>query len=160
MYYTSNAGLHSKREAVPYSGTVVHCCINYNDNLILDDVLGLARKFDPVDRLELKYEVNSDELIEFRLKEEAESLGSRVAGKKVRTTLRNLIECSECKINVDFSDINLISSSFADEVFGKLFLELGPIAFSNRVQLSRVETTVKLLVEKAISQRVAHGKLD
>ena len=160
LYYTSNAGLHSKREAVPYSGTLVHCCINYGDNLILDDVLGLNRKFDPVDRIELKYEINSDDVINFRLKNEAESLGSRVAGKKVRTTLRNLLECSECKINVDFSEVNLISSSFADEVFGKIFLELGPIGFSNRLQLSHVDTTVKLLVEKAISQRVAHGKLD
>ncbi len=161
LYYTSNAGLHSKRENVPYTGTVVHCCINYSDNLIIDDLLGLnQRKFDPVDRIELKYEVNSDEVIHFRLKEEAESLGSRVAGKKVRTTLRNLIACSECKIRVDFSGINLISSSFADEVLGKLFLELGPIGFSNRIELARVETTVKLLVEKAISQRIAYGKLD
>jgi hypothetical protein len=161
LYYTSNAGLHSKREAVPYTGTGVHCCINYNDNLIIDDILGLGhRKFDPVDRLELKYEINSDDVVNFKLKDEAESLGSRVAGKKVRTTLRNLIACSECKIRVDFSDINLISSSFADEVFGKLFLELGPIGFSNRINLSKVETTVKLLVEKAISQRISYGKLD
>ncbi len=160
LYYTSNAGLHSKREGVPYSGTIVHCCINYGDNLIIDDILGLNRKFDPVDRLELKYESNSDEVINFKLRDEAESLGSRMAGKKIRNTLRNLIECSQSKIKIDFENINLISSSFADEVFGKLFLELGPIGFSNRLDLSKVETTVRLLVEKAISQRVAYGKLD
>ena len=161
LYYTSNAGLHSKSEPVPYRGTMVHCCINYSDNLIIDDILGLnRRKFDPVDRLELKYEVSSDDIIRFILKDEAESVGSRVAGKKVRTKLRNLIACSESKIKIDLSNINLISSSFADEVFGKLFLELGPIGFSNRIDLAKIESTVKLLVEKAISQRVAYGKLD
>lgn len=161
LYYTSNAGLHSKGEPVPYAGTMVHCCINYGDNLIIDDILGLnQRKFDPVDRLELKYEVGSDDTIEFNLKDESESVGSRVAGKKVRTKLRNLIACSNSKIRVDFSKINLISSSFADEVFGKLFLEMGPIGFINRIDLAKVEPTVKLLVEKAIAQRLSFGKLD
>jgi len=160
LYYTSHAGVHSKEENVPYAGTLVHCSINYGDSLMLDDLLELNRKFDPVDRIEIKYELGSDDTIEFNLKSEAESLGSRLAGKKIRTALRNLMECTDAKINVNFADINLISSSFADEVFGKLFLDLGPIAFSNRIELTRVDPTVKLLVEKGIMQRMAYGKLD
>lgn len=121
LFYTGHAGLHAHREAIPYGGTVVHCSINYNNNLILDDILGLNRKFDPVDRLELKYEEGVDDRIYFNLKAEAESLGSRLAGRKVRTKLRNFVACSPCKIDVDFAHVNLISSSFADEVFGKFF---------------------------------------
>ncbi|MGC2524937.1 MAG: STAS-like domain-containing protein, partial [Stellaceae bacterium] len=87
-------------------------------------------------------------------------VGSRLAGRKVRTKLQNLVSCSTCRIDVDFSNISLISSSFADEVFGKLFLQLGAIDFGQRITLSRVQSTVKLLVDKAISQRVAFGKFD
>jgi hypothetical protein len=160
LYYTANAGMHTRSEQVPYIGTLVHCCINYGTRLILDDILGLDRKFDPTDRVELLYEVDSGDSIEFKLKDEAESLGSRLAGKKVRTKLHNLVSCSRSRIDVDFSGVNLISSSFADEVFGKLFLQLGPIDFGQRIMLSKVQSTVKLLVDKAISQRVAFGKFD
>jgi STAS-like domain of unknown function (DUF4325) len=160
LFYTANAGMHTRPEQVPYTGTVVHCSINYGTRLILDDILGLGRKFDPADRVELLYEVNNGDTIPFKLKNEAESLGSRLAGRKVRTKLHNLVSCSGCRIDVDFSDVNLISSSFADEVFGKLFLQLGPIDFGQRIALSNVQSTVKLLVDKAISQRVAFGKFD
>ena len=160
LFYTANAGMHAKQELVPFAGTMVHCCINYSKRLILDDVLGLDRKFDPVDRFELKYEANTAEVIYFTLRNEAESLGSRLAGKKVRTKLQNMISCSQCRIEVDFSEVNLISSSFADEVFGKLFLQLGAVEFGQRITLSRAETTVKRLVDKAISQRVVYGKFD
>src|SRR6476620_6288661 len=50
--------------------------------------------------------------------------------------------------------IHLISSSFADEVFGKLFLELGPLDFSNKIELKNLDGTVKLLIDKAIIQRM------
>jgi hypothetical protein len=160
LFYTANAGMHTRTEQVPYTGTVVHCSINYGTRLILDDILGLGRKFDPTDRVELRYEVNSDDTIPFKLKNEAESLGSRLAGKKIRIKLQNLVSCSDCRIDVDFTDINLISSSFADEVFGKLFLQLGPIDFGQRITLSKIQSTVKLLVDRAISQRVAFGRFD
>lgn len=160
LFYTANAGMHTRPDQVPYTGTLVHCSIHYGTRLILDDILGLGRKFDPTDRVELQYEINSGDMIPFKLKNEAESLGSRLAGRKIRTKLQNLVSCSERKIDVDFSDVSLISSSFADEVFGKLFLQLGPIDFGQRITLSGVQSTVKLLVDKAISQRVAFGKFD
>jgi hypothetical protein len=160
LFYIPNAGLHARIEQVPYAGTVVHCSINYSDKLILDDILGLSRKFDPIDHIDLKYETAVGEPIHFDLKTEAQSLGLRVAGRQIRTGIRNLLSCSTNSIDVDFTNVNIISSSFADEVFGKLFLELGPIDFGQRLRLAGLEPTVKALVDRAISQRVAYGKFD
>jgi hypothetical protein len=160
LFYTPNAGMQAKQELIPYSGTVVHCSLSYRETLALDDILGLDQKFDPTDRLELKYELDPENVIHLELKSEAESLGSRLADKKIRTKLQNLVSCSHCRIEVDFSEVKLISSSFADEVFGKLFLQLGPIDFGQRITLSKAETIVKRLVDKAISQRAAYGKFD
>lgn len=160
LYYTTNAGMHTKQETVPFSGTLVHCCIDYSEKLILDDILGLNTKFNPSDRIELKYESDIEDIVHFRLKNESESLGSRLAGRSIRTRLQNLLSCTQSRIVIDFSEINLISSSFADEVFGKLFLSLGPIDFSRRMMLSNTQPTIKLLVDKAISQRVAYGRFD
>ena len=63
--------------------------------------------------------------------------------------------CPGQVIYIDFSDVALVSSSFADEVVGKLFVELGPLAFMQRFAFRNVAPTVKQLVDKAISQRIS-----
>ena len=63
--------------------------------------------------------------------------------------------CPGQRIVIDFSGIPLISSSFADEVLGKLFVEIGPVNFAQRFEFRNLDSTVKQLIDKAISQRVA-----
>lgn len=123
------------------------------------DITQFRRGYVPVDMIELKYEATADGNISFLLKEESVSFGSRPAGTPVRKKLKNLVGFLEGnRVVVDFSDIHLVSSSFADEVFGKLFLELGPVEFSTKLELKNIDPIVKLLVEKAIIQRMASGK--
>jgi hypothetical protein len=50
--------------------------------------------------------------------------------------------------------VHLISSSFADEVFGKLFVALGPIKFGQLCKFKNVDPTVRTLMDRAISQRM------
>ncbi len=85
---------------------------------------------------------------------ETESFGSRLAGLPVRRKLENLIRMNGGRrIVVDLSSIPLVSSSFADEVFGKLFVQIGAIAFMTTVQFSGVSDTVRSLIDRAIIQR-------
>jgi anti-anti-sigma regulatory factor len=73
----------------------------------------------------------------------------------VRTKLKNLIAFLDSnKVIVDFEDVHLVSSSFADEVFGKLFVELGPLGFSASLEMRNIDPIVKLLIDKAIVQRM------
>jgi len=53
-----------------------------------------------------------------------------------------------------------MSSSFAGEVFGKPFLEAGPLAFMQRFQFVNVMNTVQQLIDKAIAQRISAGVVD
>lgn len=160
LYYAPKAGMHTRKERVFLPGTVVVCAIDYTQPLLLEEALNIkSRGHTPVDMIELKYEATADGNISFMLRKESGSFGSRPAGTPVRKKLKNLISFLEGnKVVVDFSDIHLVSSSFADEVFGKLFLELGPVEFSTKLELRNIDPTVKLLVEKAIIQRVAAGK--
>ena len=57
------------------------------------------------------------------------------------------------RVVVDFTDVSVISSSFADEVFGRLFLDLGPRAFMSRIVLRNVDPTIDGLIDRAIVQR-------
>jgi hypothetical protein len=57
-------------------------------------------------------------------------------------------------IEFDFSGVPLVSSSFADEVFGKLFVDLGAMDFMKRCTFKAVDPTVRRLIDRAISQRM------
>ena len=138
-------------------GTIVVCGIDYTQPLLLEEALNIkTRGFSPVDMIELKYKSMADGNISFIIKNESVSFGSRNAGTPVRNKLKTLISFLETnkKVVVDFQEIHLVSSSFADEVFGKLFLDLGPLEFSTKLELRNIDPIVKLLIEKAIVQRM------
>lgn len=157
LFYAPNAGMHSRQEFVPMPGTIVVCAIDYSHSLLLEEALNIkTRQFVPLDIIDHKYESAEDGNIIFILKDESDSFGSRNAGVPVRNKLKNLVGFLQGKkVVVDFSDIHLVSSSFADEVFGKLFVDLGPLDFSAKLEFKNVDATVKLLIDKAILQRMS-----
>jgi hypothetical protein len=61
----------------------------------------------------------------------------------------------EGRVFIDFEGVALVSSSFADEVFGKLIVELGAMTFMQRFELKNVHSMVRALVDKAIAQRTS-----
>ena len=147
-----------RKESIPYAGTSVRCSINVRD----PDLLGKALQFkgrnhDPgFDYMERKFEGDSDDIV-FTLKDEARrDLGSRHGGARIRRMIENLIRDHAC-IVIDFAGVGIISSSFADEVFGRLFVKLGPRAFMTIVRMQNVDTTIEGLIDRAILQRTRLG---
>ena len=63
-------------------------------------------------------------------------------------------------VQVDFSGVPVTSSSFADEAFGKLFLQIGPMQFMQRIKLINMVDTVESLINRAIQQRMQVGLSD
>ena len=98
------------------------------------------------------FESGVGELV-FRVKERAErDVNSRRSGARVRRQIENLL-AEEDHVVIDFDGVDVISSSFADEVFGRLFLELGPVTFASRIPLRNTNETVRGLIDRAIVQR-------
>ena len=95
-----------------------------------------------------------NEKIIFEVAKEVEGFGSREYGSRVRKKIENILVDNSTAIIFDFSDVPLISSSFADEVFGKLFVQLGPLDFMHRCEFRSIDGTVKRLIDRAISQRI------
>lgn len=86
-----------------------------------------------------------------KLKEFGTSLGSRVLGKEVS----NLIDFEkEEEIVLDFQDVKMVSSSFADEVVGKNCARLGLHNFFDKVQIVNTSEQIKLILKKAIMDRL------
>ena len=92
------------------------------------------------------------------MRDECESTGNRLAGTPVRNKLRNLLAMLDRKkIVIDFDGVPLLSSSFADEVFAKLFVEMGAMRFMRSFEFKDATTTVQALIDKAIEQRTKEG---
>lgn len=161
LFYTDKAGLHIKNETVPYDGTLVIASIDFTRPDLLKEALRFGGKsYTPVDYVETNYESESNENIHFIMLEEAKSFGTRPAGTPIRTKLNNLYKMNKGnKVYIDFYGIPLISSSFADEVFGKLFVEIGPLGFMQGFEFVNISLTVRQLIDKAIAQRISvtHG---
>lgn len=148
-------GTHIKDEKIPFSGSVVECSINLGNPELLSEALTFrGKKHSPFSNLD---RIDESEKITIKLVDEAMSFGSRIAARPVKSKIVNLLTNTGAKIEIDLEGVTLITSSFADEVFGKVFVELGPLTFMNRVVLLSGSKIVRQLIDRAISQRVAVG---
>ena len=85
------------------------------------------------------------------LKEFGTSLGSRVLGKEVS----NMIDFEkEDEVILDFEDVKMVTSSFADEVIDKSCAKLGLHNFFDKVQIVNASEPIKLILKKAIIDRL------
>ena len=60
-------------------------------------------------------------MITFHFREYGENLGTCQLGKRVRESLLPMIEQNDCVV-LDFTGVNVVSNSFADESIAKLLL--------------------------------------
>lgn len=86
-----------------------------------------------------------------------EALGSRAKGAEVRVRLANYLAAGAEMIVMDFTGVGVISSSFADEVLGKLAVEMGELEFRRRIFVDSASPTNRSLIERAISLRLETG---
>ena len=128
----------------------------------LEDALRFGgTPYKPVDYVETEYEGEAGAPINFILTQECQAFGSRVSGRPLRQKLHNILNMSgSSQVVIDFDGVPVVSSSFADEAFGKLFLQLGPVQFMQRIKLNNMADTVEGIVNKAIAQRMQYGSSD
>jgi hypothetical protein len=147
--------LQVSRTSIPFKGTLVRASINYGFEQLLERALVFKGKphepgFDYIERV---YGPD-DEEIDFKVEQELDAFGSREAGRLARNKIENLMDRGRATLSFDFQNIHLVSSSFADEVFGKLFVRLGPLRFGQNCRFKNVDPTVQTLIDRAISQRM------
>jgi len=161
LSHRPHGNLVIRQERIPYSGTSVLCGIGLGESGILNKALRFKGKphNPPYDHIEHRFENEAGQLV-FNVKEEAKlDLGSRQGGQRIRRMIENLLQ-EKRPIILDFDGISVISSSFADEVFGRLFVELGPRAFMELIKMRNVDMTVNGLIDRAIVQRTKLGNGD
>lgn len=150
-------GVTLKDERVPFCGTLIVAGLGSS----IPGELHKALRFsdgvhEPIDWIETCYE-NSDateNTLVFNLAEEADSLFSRESARFLRERLENILRMNpQHQLILDLRTTPLVSSSFADELFGRLYANLKPIGKERRVAIRGGSKDVQFLVDKGIRDR-------
>ena len=70
-------------------------------------------------------------MVIFNFREYGENLGTHPLGKRVRESLQPLIEQND-RVVLDFTGVNVVSNSFADECIAKLLLVMSLAELKSR----------------------------
>ena len=163
-YFKGETRRYARKPWEDYQGAVVCADIRIDSRKFsLSEALGFesTNSQSNVDYIELNYLNEACNKTDFIVKNESTGFGNRIAGRQLRTKVVNILNAElGCPIFIDWTGIPLISSSFADEFMGKLFLELGAITFSARVRNIGMERLIRDLLDKAISQRLTQAADD
>lgn len=149
---------HAKRlkaHKVPFQGTLVSGTISTTDPEILADVLKFrGRKISISDSLELRYTSEDMKEIQVEMRTHESGFGSRESGKMFRDKLWNLCRMGESdRISLDFSDIPIVSSSFADEAIGKFCAEMLESDGFPSIKIFGATSNVSTIISRGIHTR-------
>jgi anti-sigma regulatory factor (Ser/Thr protein kinase) len=147
-----------RTSTIPFQGTFVRACINWDHHRLLEEALVFkGRPHVPsFDIIEKYYEADDDSIL-FKATEESSSFGTREAGRESRTKVENLMNNFTTPVTFDFANVHVVSSSYADEVFGKLLVGLGRNKFDSLCRFTNMNSTVKLLIDRAVNQRLSEA---
>jgi hypothetical protein len=89
-----------------------------------------------------------------RVLDECPHVSGRTAGRAVRLKVLALLPTLEEPLVLDFSGVESATSSFLDELLGRLADELGPEAFRRRIQVANLAPALSDMANVVIHQRV------
>ncbi|BDI20730.1 hypothetical protein ANSO36C_65320 (plasmid) [Nostoc cf. commune SO-36] len=93
--------------------------------------------------------------VKFNLQDYASNFGNRFTGESIRRLVSNLLkQYPDKSIKIIMNNIRIISSSFADELFGKLAVELGRNKFIKIIKLEGANDICQAIINSSIEQRL------
>lgn len=132
--------------------TTIDFQIDFDKGISLAETLG---GYTPVN-LRLEALENDEGNILYKLSEKSSGTGTRQSGERIRNEILNLYQESHRVVELDFSGISVISSSFADELIGKLVITYGLFGFMQIFRLKNMNDIVQSVVNRSVSQRMAN----
>ena len=91
-------------------------------------------------------------MVTFSFREYGENLGTRPLGKRVREQLLHTMEQNE-RVVLDFTGVNVVSNSFADECIAKLLLTMSLADLKSRTTFRGLNPIASESVLTALRRR-------
>ena len=145
---------------IDYPSTIVNFEFVLTSKLDLHQIFPKTYSDDTVDWSIEKLE-NDEGKISIELTKMFRSgFGTRRSGKEMFNYVFSILKMNKKPVEIDFSDITLVSSSWADEFIGKLFAHLGPLTFGQLVRLKNLNDVIVPIMEHSVIQRLQTGNAD
>ena len=92
--------------------------------------------------------------ISYKISERSEGTGTRESAIRVKNEVLNILAEEQKPVTLDFSGVEVISSSFADELIAKLFLSLGLFQFNNLIKIRGLDSSQQNILQRSVLQRI------
>ena len=134
--------------------TGIDFLIDYSKEMDVEEVLTFrSLKYKPTNlRLENMEDERGNILI--KVKEIVEGTGTRSAALKLKNRIMNILNENPQNIILDFENVNVISSSYADELIAKLLIELGLFQFNQLIRLRNLNSDMQTILQRSVIQRI------
>jgi len=83
------------------------------------------------------------------LKEYGPLLSDKKVGEEILKKIKTQLEKSDV-VNIDFTEITSMATFCAKQIFGRLYLELGPEKFFERIKFLKTNDDLKIIIKMGI----------
>lgn len=125
--------------------------INYDRSVNITEALG---GYTPIDLWLEGLEDDQDNVI-LKVAEIASGTGTRQSAQKLRNIALNLSDTERNLVVLDFDGVNLLSSSFADELVGKIIHDKGFYYFTTAFRVKNLSPSNASILNRSVEQRMA-----
>lgn len=136
--------------------TMIDFRLNYSKPL---DIAEALAGYEPTD-LFLEAHEDDNENITIIVSKEANGTGTRQSAEKLRNLAINLRNEKKTRLTFDFDGVNIVSSSFADELIGKIIAQIGFVAFINNYRIINLTPINAVVINRSVEQRMAQKYYD
>ena len=135
--------------AIDAPGTVIDFQIDYKYQINMEAILGQP----PAVLLHEKFLDDNNRYV-MRIASEARGYATRKSGAQMFNKTLNLLKVIPGYIVLDFIDIQIISSSFADEFIGKLVRELGFVGVNSAIRITNTTPNITSIINQSVKRRL------
>jgi hypothetical protein len=138
-----------------FNTTLLDISFNFKNTINISSALGNYEPYEFITRKNEELEI-AEGTLKVDVALVTVGTGTRKAAKEVRNYLINLHNTEGKKILIDFVNIDMITSSYADELVGKLTVIFGLNRFDDSFNVINCKQIVYEIINKAIFQRQLH----
>lgn len=131
--------------------TLINCQLNYDKDI---DITKALHGYTPQDLWLENLEENDDEYL-YSIATMSSGTGTRKAAEFMRNIILNTMKEGKKKAILDFAGVNVVSSSYADELIGKILAEVGFMNFLKLFRIDNASKFVSSIVDRSVQQRMA-----
>ena len=155
QYKMTNGTDHGFSQSDQLDGTCVSLSFNLDNPVALDSIWIGSAGWSYIDS-------EAERVSEYgiSIKEACDHTGGRPPATRLRRKIISILPEVEGAIKLDFTDVPSISSSFFDELLGRLNAELGNETFNERIVVSGLSTVHRNMANNVIAQRLASETRD